>query len=677
MLNCRYKSPFFAAIAMDTCSPEFNRLRSSVHRVLAKKIEHLQLIPEAAVKLLQLTHDENADIRDLIKIIETEPALASQILKTVNSAAYGLRKATESIQRAITLLGFNVIRNIAISLLLYNKLIKNKEHKAFNLLFFWQHCLFVATLSRKIALHLNHPDPDLVYTAGLLHDIGKLVLENYGVISYSAFIDEYGDSEQPVLQSERSFYGVTHTQVGYVFCQDWGLPEVISAVAAYHNSSNYDSHPYRLEIAIVAFADYIAWIQGIGSFPRLIPISLAEVISKILPLQNLDLVKLLDQIDNEMREISQFYCLEFPSQQQLRANLVQTFIELGQHKPKQDTTSASNHLQHTESVSFLSSLTIPHQSLDPSVFVPQTLKAIQEIFQFDRVFMLNMAARQRSLVAKYCWPESLADPPFEIKVESLSGDLLDCLRNLQANIISDKFKKNHKLLKQVGVHEFIAVPILRDNRLTAILYADNQHSKIPLNAAILPHLTPIAFELGSALCNAKRFEQEKSKAKIDPLTCLNNKRMLIEFLEDLFCSNPKRLNKVAIGFLDIDHFKNLNDDCGHQVGDIALKVVADILRDITRRGDFVGRYGGEEFLFVLHDTSSSGAYQYAERIREMIEAKGLALKNRFKNHALTVSIGIVMHHPKYKNYQDLVAAADKAMYQAKLSGRNKVIALTA
>lgn len=659
---------------MGFSSQEFSRLRNSIHRVLAKKIEHLPLIPEAAVRLLQLTNDKNADIRDLNTIIETEPALASQILKTVNSAAYGLPKATQSIQRAITLLGFSCIRNIAISLLLYNKLIKNKQNTGFNLLFFWQHSLFVATLSRHIANSLNYPDPDLIYTAGLLHDIGKLILQNHATISYSTFISEYNENDQSIIAAEKAFYGVNHEQVGYFYCREWQLPDVIGDIAAYHNADNFGDNPYRQEIAIVSFADYIAWLQGVGSVPRLDPMPLAKTVTESIHIEKLDLPALLEQVDLEMKEIGRFYDINFPAQNELRASLIQSSILLSTRQDQKESRPAYSSVN--DAIILQSGLTIPHHSLDPNIFVPKTLKAIHDIFRFDRVFMLNMTTKYRSLLAKYCYPESLADPPFEIKVESLGGDLLDCLRNLQANIISNKYKKNHKLLKQIGANEFIAVPILRDNRLCALLYADNFRSHKSLTPAILPHLTPIVYELSSALSNAKRYEQEKSKAKIDPLTGLYNKRMLIEFLENLFTHEPSHLHKVAIGFLDIDHFKKFNDDCGHQAGDSALQIVADILADITRRGDFVGRYGGEEFLFVLHDTTPTGAYQYAERIRAMIEAKGLSLSHRFKNHVITVSIGIVMHQPKYKNYQDLVVAADKAMYQAKLSGRNKVIAWT-
>lgn len=661
---------------MNSASQDNDILRDSVYLILAQQTELLPLIPAAAVKLLKLINDDNADVRDLTTVIETEPALATEILKTVNSAMYRFPQEITSLPQAITLLGFSCIHNLALKLLFYNTLIKDQNSKRFDLLFFWQHCLFVASLSAKLAEKMNHPDPEILYTAGLIHDIGKLVLENYGIINYSNFIGNYAQDTPSLLKSELDFYGVTHEQVGYVFCRDWQLPEIITAVAAYHNSDEIADNlsvKYKKEIAIVGFANYLAWLHGIGSFVSNTPPHLPATVLEIIPLQEIDLENLLEHVDRDMQQTAQFYGIVFPGLNQLRANLVHTSIALSQTNSAMCLPVAQKRPE--DPINFLSNLTIPHQSLNPEIFIPRTLQAIGETFGLDRVLMLNMTAKQRSLMATYFWPESESAEHFEIKLEHMVGDLVTCLRTQQADLISDRFNKNTKLLTQLGVNEFIAIPVLRNNRITGLLYADNIRSKNPIPPQILTKITPIANELGSALHNAKQFEEEKSKAKRDPLTGLSNKRMLIDYLETIFQEETKSLSQIAVGFLDIDNFKVLNDNCGHQAGDVALQIVADILREITRSGDFVGRYGGEEFLFVLRNSGQSGAYQYAERLRQKIEAKGIALRHRFRNQALTVSIGIVMYHPKYKNYQELVAAADKAMYQAKKGGRNRVVIL--
>jgi diguanylate cyclase (GGDEF)-like protein len=186
---------------------------------------------------------------------------------------------------------------------------------------------------------------------------------------------------------------------------------------------------------------------------------------------------------------------------------------------------------------------------------------------------------------------------------------------------------------------------------------------------------PIAYELGIAMFNAKQYDQQKKHAQIDHLTQLFNKRMLTSFLTEIFQGDESKLANIAIGFVDIDKFKLFNDTCGHQAGDDALKIVADILRSLTRPGDFIGRYGGEEFLFVLRNTDAKGAHGYAERIRSEIERRGKLMSQRFHGHLLTVSIGVSMYSADYTHYTDMIEAADQAMYRAKEEGRNRIVML--
>jgi len=215
--------------------------------------------------------------------------------------------------------------------------------------------------------------------------------------------------------------------------------------------------------------------------------------------------------------------------------------------------------------------------------------------------------------------------------------------------------------------------VLNHNRLIGMLYADNAVSKRPLCPQSLSEVNPIANELGIALFHARQYDELKKCAQLDPLTQLFNKGMIEDYLAQVFKQDKTSLEKIAIGFVDIDKFKLFNDLCGHQAGDDVLKIVADILRSLTRPGDFIGRYGGEEFLFVLNDTDRLGAYGYAERIRMEIERRGKIMSQRFHDHALTVSIGVTLYHEAYTSHIDMVEVADQAMYRAKHKGRNKVV----
>lgn len=653
---------------------DLENLRNAARSILKHEIDHLQLVPSVAVKLLKLTHDDNARAEDLTRIIETEPTLAARILRNVNSAAYYLPNKTTSIKRAVNILGFSAVRQLALNLLFYNKMIKHNPNQHFNQLFFWQHCLFVASLSRAIAVTIKHPDPDQVYTGGLIHDIGKVVFESYGRVNYSDFIASKGNNRQLSLDEERSFFGLTHTEIGHVFCLEWQLPEAIKAVVACHHQQPDADSPfakYNTEIAIVSFADYIAWVQGIGSIVDHSQPTLQQRVLETINIDQLDIENLLQQVDKEMQNTREFYGIEFPTLHKLRATLIKATISLSQLSANSPSIP-----EHKSNRRLSCSLTAPHQSLNPEDFVPKTLEAIQNEFSFDRCIMLNCETKRRCFVSTFWWPTEVFPPEhrsFEIEISSISGKLLNSLRDKKATLILSKSEQNNPFFQRFQASEFITVPVLRDNSLVGLLYFDNALSKKPLHEYLLAEIMPIADELGIALVNARQYDLEKKRAQLDPLTQLFNKRMIDQFLTQTFQHSPRSLEKIAIGFIDIDKFKVFNDLCGHQAGDDALRIVSDILRSLTRPADFIGRYGGEEFLFVLKNTDENGAYGYAERIRKEIERRGTILSQRFNNHFLTASIGVATYNRQYTHPTQMIEAADQAMYQAKKEGRNRVI----
>ena len=124
--------------------------------------------------------------------------------------------------------------------------------------------------------------------------------------------------------------------------------------------------------------------------------------------------------------------------------------------------------------------------------------------------------------------------------------------------------------------------------------------------------------------------------------------------------------------LDIDHFKRFNDTYGHLTGDRVLREVARVLRRNAREGDTVGRYGGEEFVLLLPETTLENAQLFAERIRKAIERYGKRLQNLFPDLRLTISLGVAEARVELDTVDDAFARADRALYASKRNGRNQV-----
>lgn len=175
----------------------------------------------------------------------------------------------------------------------------------------------------------------------------------------------------------------------------------------------------------------------------------------------------------------------------------------------------------------------------------------------------------------------------------------------------------------------------------------------------------------SDIGSRKVMEQELiNRATHDSLTGLLNRTELAKALEKEAARAGRYSRPFSLLMLDIDHFKLVNDDFGHQVGDRVLIELAGILEEAIRKVDFVGRFGGEEFLLILPELNHEKALELAERIRKQVESHTIITQDQVIK--ITVSIG-VSTYPEHGNDVDaLVKASDDAMYKAKASGRNQV-----
>jgi diguanylate cyclase (GGDEF)-like protein len=198
---------------------------------------------------------------------------------------------------------------------------------------------------------------------------------------------------------------------------------------------------------------------------------------------------------------------------------------------------------------------------------------------------------------------------------------------------------------------------------------------IDISGAAISYDKHLSLWLLKDISKQKTLEDElKHKVNHDYLTGLNSRdwfmnQALIELNRANRFSSP-----LSLLMLDIDFFKTVNDTHGHQVGDIALKSVADIAKSTLRDFDICARLGGEEFAVLLPETNKSQAYEVAERLRLAIENSKVPLPSGGLPLTMTISIGVSSMTSKDDNIDVLISKADKALYEAKKTGRNKVCA---
>ena len=166
-------------------------------------------------------------------------------------------------------------------------------------------------------------------------------------------------------------------------------------------------------------------------------------------------------------------------------------------------------------------------------------------------------------------------------------------------------------------------------------------------------------------------ERSELEAGRDSMTRLLNRRFLDVILSKEVAYARHSGTKFALLALDVDHFKNVNDNYGHDAGDAVLKQLATVLNEHTRGGDYVFRMGGEEFMVLLVDVQDAGAVRVAEKLRQTVRQQKFRIRDE-QTISITVSIGVALHdgHPDHAR---ILRAADEALYRAKNSGRDSVI----
>lgn len=191
-----------------------------------------------------------------------------------------------------------------------------------------------------------------------------------------------------------------------------------------------------------------------------------------------------------------------------------------------------------------------------------------------------------------------------------------------------------------------------------------------IERTVLPNLQ---IEIGTSFLNVQKLELLNSKSYIDELTHLYNRRYYNEHFPIEFKRAQRYQHELSLMFLDIDDFKEINDSYGHSVGDIVLQKVSAVIQNLTRSSDICIRYGGDEFLFLLPETSKHSAFEVADKLKKKIENMTIDFNGKVDLLEVSFSMGIASYPQDTIEPSMLVELADKALYKAKSSGKDQII----
>lgn len=264
----------------------------------------LPTMPEVLVKLNEVMADPDTSADDVAAVVSKDPAVATNVLRIVNSAYYGLQVRVSSVSLAISVMGFNMTKKVALKAAVFSVFGKRREKiQHFDAAGFWKHAIFAGTAARALGsdspvFAQSHAED--LYIAGLLHDIGKIILMERMAPRYLAMLRNSVAKGQPEIAIEQGEFGFTHADVGSVLAIKWFLPEDLAIAIRYHHAPSRDPF-HRSLSSLVHLADQLAWR---GGMPSTVGTTLAPVDHEVYDQIGLDparVEELLPQIAEDFR----------------------------------------------------------------------------------------------------------------------------------------------------------------------------------------------------------------------------------------------------------------------------------------------------------------------------------------------------------------------------------------
>ncbi|QDU62350.1 HDOD domain protein [Planctomycetes bacterium Pan216] len=269
---------------------------------VADRINDVSTLPEVALRVVQVANDARSSASDLKRVLENDPALTARVLRTVNSSYYSLRYNVHSVQQAIALLGFNQIRNLAVTASVADVFTKDIGIRRYSRRELWRHLVSVAVASRMIASRCGLAGFEEAYLAGLLHDWGIILEDQYLHEEFVSLVAQLPEDVR-FADAEQAVFGFDHAELGGRIAERWKFPPATLAAIRYHHSSDQCSDRDELPIVqAVELANYLCTSKGISAI-RSAPVGKPSLQAlESLGVTREDYRVLWEDIDAELRD---------------------------------------------------------------------------------------------------------------------------------------------------------------------------------------------------------------------------------------------------------------------------------------------------------------------------------------------------------------------------------------
>ncbi|HPP14750.1 MAG TPA: HDOD domain-containing protein [Acetomicrobium flavidum] len=281
-----------------------------IKKRILKKVQNVPSLPQFVLLTLKKLDDERSSASDVASSLSKDQGLVVRVLRLANSAYYGIPRTITSVTEAVAILGFKTLRSIVLAASIYPFMAQSQKGYALDRGELWRHSLGVAYVSRFIGSKLSGVDLEEAYLAGLLHDIGKIVLNEYVRYGYSIISKIVEEKAIPFTEAEKEVLGFDHAEIGAMIIDQWALPEVYAMAAHYHHMPEdlpEGKKNYRTMVDVVHIANAMCLMLGFGLGADGLQHNISEMALERLNLKDKvemllsEAVNILYQLDEEIR----------------------------------------------------------------------------------------------------------------------------------------------------------------------------------------------------------------------------------------------------------------------------------------------------------------------------------------------------------------------------------------
>lgn len=650
--------------------------------MLANTFEELILsgnLPTPAgvgMRILQLTRNDDFSAEELGATIMTDSALTGRILKLANSASHASREPATTVSEATMRLGGRTVRDLSLAFSLVSDRRAGKC-RAFDYEQYWSKSLCRAVAAQELARVLHLGGPEEAYICGLLADVGRLALACVHPEAYADILEsEHANDNSTLLAAEHEHFRINHSEISACMLREWGLPEAFAeAITDFTQAREVGGREKEITdlgtvlrfaelISRICLADestgadvWISWEAGLDRLQTLLGIDRAE------------LIRLCDSCSygwiawGESLEIITGDPFGFAEvfRRIARAKLGD-LPEAPQRQERVGRVSETVTVQAEDTTAAIRVLAVDDDPVALAILTRHLTRAGYEV----RTATDGQAGLQEALRSS---PDMIiAD--WEMPVM----DGLEMCKALRETVGGRKMffllltaRTETELLVRafdVGVDDFVTKPFLPEilfARIKGGIRLTELQRKVERDRQTM--MRQVA-QLGMLT------RKLRATSLTDALTDLPNRRYAMKRLKSEWVSAERTGKPVSLIMADIDRFKLVNDTHGHDAGDAVLRRTAEIIRASFRKSDEVCRLGGEEFLVICKNTGAEDAVMIAERARVALRTEPIVLREG--EVTVTASFGVACSSELGVGIDELLRAADEAVYEAKRTGRDRV-----